>query len=115
MKRNIFNFICFFCLLMSSCKICENEIKKSENIDGYNKIVLFSRDAGATTGKSLQISIIPSTKELGDRKGNVCITDGTRLDYKIDGNNINIFYSGFLYLKKERFGNYNVNYIALEQ
>ena len=97
-------------VLFVSCYICTNEIIKSEELDDINKIVLFSRDAGATTSPSLQVSIIKKDKPLENSKGNVCITNGRSLDYTIEENCITIFYSGELFLKKDSFENYFIKY-----
>ena len=114
---NHFSFfhILLFCIIFPSCQICTNEIQKEEAIDERNKIVLFSRDAGATTSASLQISIMPITKTLGNSKGgNICITNGKHLDYEIKAPYIVIIYTGELFLKKERFNDYIITYIKHE-
>ena len=109
-----FFIIIFLSLFFVSCNVCTNEIIKSENIDKENRIVLFSRDAGATTSSSLQISIIGINKQLENSKGNICITNGQYLDYKIDNDCITIFYTGELFLKKEAFKNYLIAYVKEE-
>lgn len=42
---------------------------------GNNKIIVFSRDAGATTAPNTQVSIIPSSEVLGPAGGNAFIAD----------------------------------------
>lgn len=109
--KDFFNMclICFISLLFFSCQICTNEILKSDQLDG-DKIILFSRDAGATTSASLQISIIPATKNLPNAKGNICITDGRFLDYKFNDSCIVITYTGNLFLRKEHYKDYLIRY-----
>lgn len=108
-------FLCLALLIFFVfCNICTNEIIKSENIDTENKIVLFSRDAGATTSPSLQISIIDINKQLENSKGNICITNGRNLDYRINNECINIFYTSELFLKKDEFKNYLIEYVKEE-
>ncbi len=109
-SEKIFIVLIAFIIFMS-CEICTNEIIKSDRLDDNNKIVLFSRDAGATTSSSLQISIIDKNEQLENKKGNLCITDGKYLDYKIESNSIIIYYTGELFLRKESFGTYKIEYI----
>ena len=112
MKR-LMMFSCVF--LFISCQVCINEIKKSEKLDKNNKIVLFSRAAGATSGTSLQISIIRNEKILSNSmKGNICITNGDYLNYQIDDLFITITYTGELFLKREKFQNYTIEYIQID-
>ncbi len=109
MKR-LMIFFCF--ILFVSCQVCVNDIKKSDKLDQTNKIILFSRAAGATTSNSLQISIIRNENKLSNSmKGNICITDGDYLDYTIDDSLITIIYTGELFLKKENFQDYTIKYI----
>lgn len=107
-----FRFVFTIIILITfvSCLVCTNEIIKSEEIDEHNRIILFTRDAGATTSKSLQISIIPINEQLKNKKGNICITNGRYLEYTIESNNITIFYNGELFLKENSFGKYTIKY-----
>jgi hypothetical protein len=107
--KGVMIFSCI--ILFASCQVCVNEIKKSEKLDKNNKIILFSRAAGATTGTSLQISIIRSEKTLSNSmKGNICITNGDYLNYQIDDYFITT-YTGELFLRREGFQNYTIEYV----
>ncbi|RYD47311.1 MAG: hypothetical protein EOP83_28230, partial [Verrucomicrobiaceae bacterium] len=55
---------------------CENEI--IENLaspDGAHKVVIFSRNCGATTGPNFQASILSIGDSLSDEAGNAFISD----------------------------------------
>jgi hypothetical protein len=55
---------------------CENEIiKELVSPDGINKVVIFSRNCGATTGYSCQASILPAGDLLPGDRGNAFIFD----------------------------------------
>lgn len=56
--------------------LCENDIRQEVlSPDGRLKLVVFSRDCGATAGFNSQGSIIRVAEELPDDGGNVFITD----------------------------------------
>jgi hypothetical protein len=58
-------------LLLSGCGLCGNEIlSESLSPDGSKRAVLFSRDCGATTDYSWQISILGAKEVLPDDGGN---------------------------------------------
>jgi len=65
---------------LSACgpdSLCGNKIlAETLSPDGKMKAVLFTRDCGATTGYSTQISVIPQAKKLPNDGGNVFIIDG---------------------------------------
>ena len=71
----------FFAIIVKACDsisddICGNEIyKQSQSPDGKFIALAFSRDCGATTGLSTQISIIPVGDNLENEPGNIFITD----------------------------------------
>lgn len=54
--------------------LCDNKvISESVSPDGYLKAVVFSRDCGATTGYSTQVSIIKNIDSLPNEVGNVFV------------------------------------------
>jgi hypothetical protein len=55
---------------------CQNEVlSQATSPSGRLKAVVFSRDCGATTGVSVQVSILRSGARLRNVKGNALITD----------------------------------------
>ena len=66
-------------LLSGSCDpsdLCRNELlKELKSPNGANKVVIFQRDCGATTGFSTQISILSSNEKLPNAGGDVFIAD----------------------------------------
>ena len=51
--------------------------------NGENKIVVFQRDAGATTGFSIQVSVLKSNKNLKNSdKGNIFVIAGNKTDFE---------------------------------
>lgn len=67
------------CLLLSGCMLefeCANEpTEEIASPDGSKKMVLFSRDCGATTGFNTQCSILANSEPLPDERGNVFVID----------------------------------------
>src|SRR4051812_44498604 len=64
-------------LLLNSC--CANEVP----VEGLSpnrqwKYVSFDRNCGATTGRNLQISILPASKPLPNNAANAFIADNNR-------------------------------------
>ena len=50
---------------------------------GENKVVIFQRDVGATTGFSVQVSVLKSNQDLkNSEKGNIFILDGEKADFE---------------------------------
>jgi hypothetical protein len=65
-----------FPLLCSFIFPCTNEIKSEiDSPDQYLKAVIFSRDCGATTGDSRQVSVIAKNSSLPDESGNIFVED----------------------------------------
>ena len=94
-----------------SCSICSNTISCEKILpDEKYKIVLFERTAGATTRKSLQISIVKNKKDLSNSSGNICITDGDILKFEVLDDMIIISYSGTLYKSERKYKNYIITY-----
>ncbi|MEK7950336.1 hypothetical protein [Luteolibacter soli] len=55
---------------------CENEVREQlVSPDGVNKVVIFSRNCGATTDFNCQASILPVSKPLPNDVGNAFIFD----------------------------------------
>jgi hypothetical protein len=81
----------------SSCQLsdlCGNEvIQETQSPNKKLKAVIFSRDCGATTGTSTQLSILKADEELINEGGNTfVINEGespgpNRLEIKIEWNN----------------------------
>jgi len=62
--------------LQSGYDLCANEVlSESLSPDGSKRAVLFSRECGATTDFSWQISILGSKEELPNAGGNVFVAD----------------------------------------
>ncbi len=73
-------FVSVFLLsaVMTSClqTDCVNEVSKElASPDGKMKIVLFSRDCGATTGFNMQAMVLGANESLPDTPGNAFIFD----------------------------------------
>ena len=50
---------------------------------GENKVVIFQRDAGATTGFSVQVSVLKSNQDLkNSEKGNIFVIAGNKTDFE---------------------------------
>ncbi len=65
---------------------CENNVKQEVlSPDGQKKIVVFSRDGGATTGVNSQATILRVGDKLPDQAGSVFITDKDDVTVKWDG------------------------------
>jgi|CXWL01.1.fsa_nt_gi hypothetical protein len=65
--------------LLAGCipDTCGNEVKQSlMSPSGKLSAVVFSRDCGATTGFSTQVSIIPTGHSLPNKSGNTFVTSG---------------------------------------
>lgn len=73
----LFPFLLALPLLLSGCGLCENEVSQTVlSPSGKLKVLVFSRDCGATTGFNTQVSIIPSSDALPDDGGNALILRG---------------------------------------
>ena len=83
--RSFLRVFCALCGVLSlgiggflffSPDMCANEvISESLSPDGRQKIILFQRDCGATTGFSTQASLLSATETLPNKSGNLLITD----------------------------------------
>lgn len=71
---------------LSDSSACENNVKQEAiSPDGRLKIVVFSRDCGATTGFNSQATILRVGDRLPDQAGSVFITDKDDVTVKWDG------------------------------
>ena len=109
-KKIKYSFLILLLFTFLSCNICENRLVKTDNIDEFYKVVLFTRDAGATTSESLHLSIVPKGKELENKSGNICISDDL-LEYKIENNIVIVFYTGNLYKSIGKYKNYLIVHV----
>ena len=76
-------FLFVGCLV--SCDFGAKNILIDEKMspNGENKIVVFQRDAGATTGFSIQVSVLKSNKNLKNSdKGNIFVIAGNKTDFE---------------------------------
>lgn len=97
--------------------MCGNEIyKESLSPDGKFKAVVFSRDCGATTGLSTQISILPVGDDLDNEAGNIFVTDSSpklvkpTMSWQPDASaiQINFIKQGEIFKAKSQYGNHIV-------
>ncbi|WAC21211.1 hypothetical protein OVA24_07420 [Luteolibacter sp. SL250] len=77
-------------LMLAGCDpACENEISHDlPSPDGRHRVVVFSRDCGATTGSNTQATILPVGGQLAEEGGNVFSIDGqdsARISWTQDG------------------------------
>lgn len=82
MRKIQIAFITFTAIItQQSCDItgdCSNHVAAEIASPNQNyKIVEFDRGCGATTGNSIQLSVIKSTDSLPDDAGNIFIADST--------------------------------------
>ena len=80
MRKQIIVISIFLYFFLSGCSSpfsCENELLFQVNSpDNQYKAVIFTRDCGATTAKSYQISILKIDKEFDNKeKGNLFIAE----------------------------------------
>jgi len=74
MRRAYIPFI--LVLAFAGCDLCSNDItSESVSPDGNRKIVIFSRDCGATTGFSTQATLLNKNESLPDDGGNIFILE----------------------------------------
>ena len=63
---------CLLAIFRGDWDPCENAVQKDlRSPDGRLHAVLFTRGCGATTGDSVQLSLLPSGKKLPNEGGNV--------------------------------------------
>jgi hypothetical protein len=77
------------CAITNGCDdMCGNRIAQQvTSPDGANRVVIFERDCGATTDFSTQISILPASKHLPNKPGNIFAADAhNHLEIPLDLN-----------------------------
>ena len=94
------------CLTLAGClgSECVNEVSEVlESPDGTKKVVVFSRNCGATTGFNTQASIVETKQELPDASGNAFVVDkgAVKLSWKKDGGILVVFDRGVRMFKQE--------------
>jgi len=63
-------------LALVGCEPCANEIiSESVSPDGGSKIIVFSRNCGATTGSNTQATILKHNQSLPNDGGNIFVLD----------------------------------------
>ena len=71
------------CLVSCDFGVKNILIDEKMSPNGENKIVVFQRDAGATTGFSIQVSVLKSNKNLKNSdKGNIFVIAGNKTDFE---------------------------------
>ncbi|HYG03614.1 MAG TPA: hypothetical protein VD927_14295 [Chryseosolibacter sp.] len=94
MRKTLYGLLIFIgllgtvyaCMNMVWSDMCENQIiEETQSPSKQFKTIIFTRDCGATTGHSTQLSIIKATDQLGNEAGNVFILtdkfeDGVRFE-----------------------------------
>lgn len=93
-------------LLLAGCteSDCSNEIiSQSVSPDGTKKIVVFSRNCGATTGFNTQGSILNQSEELPNEQGTAFIADKTtaKVSWSDDSRLVVAFEVGVQIFKEE--------------
>lgn len=63
-------------LALAGCEPCANEIiSESLSPDGASKIIVFSRNCGATTGSNTQATLLKQNQSLPNDGGNIFVLD----------------------------------------
>jgi 2-keto-4-pentenoate hydratase/2-oxohepta-3-ene-1,7-dioic acid hydratase in catechol pathway len=84
--------------------ICVNEVREElVSPDGKKKIVVFTRNCGATTGFNTQASVLEKTEKLPEEGGTAFIVDkgAAKVSWKKDGSILVILDGSARVLKKE--------------
>ena len=79
MFRSLRTLTAFVSLLLAGCFAdpCGNEVRQTVTSPSGNlAAVLFTRDCGATTGFSTQVSIVAAGRSLPNEPGNTFVTGG---------------------------------------
>ena len=76
MHRALLSLILLFAIAGCIHSGCVNEVREElSSPDGKQKIVIFTRDCGATTGSNTQASLLGREEKLPDKEGNMFIID----------------------------------------
>jgi len=97
-------FVLLFGIMACSGADCINEVREElVSPDGTKKVVVFTRNCGATTGPNTQASILDKTERLPDEAGTAFIIDkgGAKVFWKKDGGILVILDSTARVFKKE--------------
>ncbi|MEO7097933.1 MAG: hypothetical protein ABI162_01130 [Luteolibacter sp.] len=92
---------------------CSNEVSQDTvSPDGARRIIVFSRNCGATTGFNTQLAVLSKGEALPDDGGNAFIADkgGAKFSWKQDGGILVVFDHGTRIFKRET----NVRGIQIE-
>ncbi|MEZ5328014.1 MAG: hypothetical protein R3F19_23465 [Verrucomicrobiales bacterium] len=95
------------CSFLTACGLgmeCENRVlEEIPSPDRSKKIVLFSRECGATIGINTQATLLNSNENLPDESGNVFIIDdgSAKVAWKDDSTVLVIFTGGPRNFKRE--------------
>jgi hypothetical protein len=93
---------------------CSNEVSRVlMSPDGSKKLVVFSRDCGATTGFNTQLSLLGAGDGLPDESGNVLVADQVDLKVAWESDQrvaVSLRSSVQVYKKKTEFGGVSFGY-----
>jgi len=104
MNRALLSVLLLFSLAGCLGSDCVNEVHQElVSPDGRKKIVVFSRNCGATTGINTQASVIGKSDKLPDEAGNAFVFDkgSAQVSWKKDGGILVVIESGARVFKKE--------------
>jgi hypothetical protein len=105
--------ILLFALVCSSClpKCGNDTINQFESPDKKLKIVLFSRNCGATTGFNLQAYLLNSGEKLPNKGGNIFITDSGLVNVAwVSNNEVLVHFDKDVRIYKQEPERSNVNF-----
>lgn len=79
--------LAYYCIDSFFSDMCGNKVvSEFVSPDGQLKAVVFTRDCGATTNYSTQVSILSASDQLGNSGGNAFAMDEGDLDLRWTGN-----------------------------
>ncbi|MGY8908899.1 MAG: DUF5412 family protein [Flavobacteriales bacterium] len=112
---SVFIYFCFiFSSILGSNDMCGNTIIETKfSPNQNNKIVLFHRSCGATTGFSTQVSILEKDNDLEIENSAILIIDKDSLDIKWindDEVSIEINKNSEVFKKQNHFNGIKINY-----
>ncbi|MED1466927.1 hypothetical protein [Bacillus salipaludis] len=95
--------------------ICGNDIKqKIPSPNGENVAYIFERNCGATTGLSLQLSILNKSEKFQNESGNTCRTDKEFTVEWLSDKNLKVIYdkSSETYKMDKKVNGVRIHYIG---
>lgn len=104
MNRALASLFLLFALAGCLGTDCVNEVHQElVSPDGIKKIVVFSRNCGATTGINTQASVLGKSDKLPDEAGNAFVVDkgSAKVSWKKDGGILVVIEPGARVFKKE--------------